>query len=466
MARVKKAPILIIAATGLAIVLLLLRAQGYLGSTQTAASAEPLTTIVGSPTQNDAPPSIPASQASVRFCGSNTIGADLAPALAEEFLKTKNAQEIRQEKGGDVVAVSGRIAGNVFRVEIRSAGTGTAFQDMGASKCDIAMASREVLPEERNTLGSGLTEQVLGLDGIAIIVNSGNALNKLTIPQVASLFSGSTRNWTGVGGAIGEVDLVSYDEKSGTYDTFRKLVLGGSAMTPTARKFVNSVDVVQTVAGDPFSVGYTSLSSARGVKILEIGEPGTEPLAPTPWTVVRESYALTRRLYLYTHSRFTQPAADSLVLFALSNAGQAVVERTGFVGLAIKAEPPQACAGCPQAYLQTTYGSQRLSVDFRFQNGSSELDSRAMRDADRIGEFAKGGHGKLLLLGFADNSGSPGANQKLSLDRAEKVKAELIRHGLPSDITTQGMGSLMPTASNATEEGRQKNRRVEVWVHL
>lgn len=458
MARVRKGPILVIVVTCLAIVLLLLKS--FLGKTSTIASAEPPSEALPS----SAPVQALAGQASVRFCGSNTIGADLAPALAEEFLKSKNAQEIRQEKGGDLVAVSGRIAGNMFRIEIRSAGTGTAFQDMGAGKCDIAMASREVLSEERSSLGNGLTEQVLGLDGIAVIVNSGNSLNKLTIPQVASLFSGAVRNWTGVGGSIGEVDLVSYDEKSGTYDTFKKLVLGGGSMTPTAKKFVNSSDVVQGVAADPFAVGYTSLSSARGVKILEIGEPGTEPLAPTPWTVVRESYPLTRRLYLYTHNRFTQPAADSLVLFALSNAGQAVVERTGFVGLAIKAEPPQACVGCPPAYLQATYGSQRLSVDFRFQNGSSELDSRAVKDADRVGDFSKGGRSKILLLGFADNSGSPGANQKLSLERAEKVKAELSRHGL-QDIATQGMGSMMPTASNATEEGRQKNRRVEVWVH-
>lgn len=423
--------------------------------TPVAAEVVPVTSAVGAIVET-----VPAGTVSIRLCGSNTIGAELAPALIEEFLKQKGATGIQRSSGPDTALVKGTLAGEPFSADVKSAGTSTAFQAMAAGQCDIAMASREATPAERDTLGQGLTEQVLGLDGIAVIVHPTNPISKLLTTQVGVLFSGAS--WAVVGGN-GPVDVVSYDEKSGTFDTFKKLALAGQQLSPNSKKLSSSADVVGSVISAPSAIGYTSLSSARGVKILAIGEPGAEPLMPTPWTVARESYPFTRRLYLYTHARFTRPAADSLVTFALSNAGQAVVDRMGFVDLSVKAEPYTLCSTCPAAYQQTTAGGRRLSVDFRFRNGSSELDSRALRDADRVAEFGRTGQ-RLQLIGFADNSGDPSVNQKLSLERAEKVRAELGRRGLTA-LQTQGLGSLMPTASNATEEGRQKNRRVEVWVH-
>lgn len=463
--KVKKGPLFGVLVVVLAFVgLYLARKNGMLGASPVASAevSESGMPAAALATSNTPPPALVA--ASVRFCGSNTIGTELAPALAESFLSTKGAQGIRKTPGSVAgnSQVSGVLTGDSqpFTVDIQSAGTTTAFQEMAGGRCDIAMASREASPEERSSLGGGLVEHVLGLDGIAVVVNQSNPVQKLWLSQVSGLFSGSMLNWATVGG-IGSVEVVSYDEKSGTYDTFRKLVLGGSSVVPSAKRFSSSSDLIAAVSTNPAAVGFTSLSSARGVKVLAIGDPGAEPLIPTPWTVVRESYALTRRLYLYTHSKHTRPSADSLVVYALSNAGQGVVSRVGFVDLSIKAEPPTVCPACPPNYVQTTYGSQRLSVDFRFVTGRSELDSRALKDSERVAEFAKSS--KILLIGFADNSGAQQSNQKLSLERAEKVKQELARQGL-ANITTQGMGSLMPTASNDTEEGRQKNRRVEVWI--
>jgi phosphate transport system substrate-binding protein len=413
----------------------------------------------------DAPgPPQPASSASVRLCGSNTIGAELAPALADEFLTAKGATDVRRESAGGSVVVSGLFPGEArrFSVEVRSAGTGTAFKEMAAGRCDIAMASRDAFSDELAMLGPGATEHVLGLDGIAIIVNDQSPVVSLDISQIAAVFSGSASSWSAVGGRQGSVDVVSYDEKSGTYDTFKRVVLGDLVLVPSSRRFSTSADVVRAVAGSPSAVAYTSLSAARGVKVLPVAEVGSPPVAPTVWTVARESYPLTRRLLLYTSPDHSKSAANTMVLFAMSNTGQAVVSRCGFVDLSVKAEPASACPLCPAQYAQDTAGYRRLSVDFRFRNGSADLDSRASEDAERVVAFVRPGS-SVRLVGFADNSGSPSVNQKLSLDRAERVRSALVGLGLQS-ATSFGMGSLMPAASNATEPGRQRNRRVEVWV--
>lgn len=460
--RLKKTPILVAALVVAAFVgLKYARSSGMIGQGQIAAEPDqaPVAAQPGAmPVQ--ARPSAPAS---IRLCGSNTVGSELAPALVADFLASRGATGVRREKSGQTETVSGSLPGDPapFVAEITSAGTGTAFKEMSATRCDIAMASRQVTPQESSLLGDGLSEHVLGLDGIAVIARQDNPVSVLDVPQLARLFSGAS-SWAEVGGS-GQVDVVSFDEKSGTYDTFKKLVLGDSlALSGRARLFSDSEELVRAVSSSPGAVGYTSLSSARGVKILAVADHGMEPVVPTVWTVARESYPLTRRLYLYTHPRFTRPAADSIILFALSDQGQSTVSRLGFTDLAVKAEPPSACRTCPPQYIQSTYGSRRLSVDFRFQNGSSELDSRALADADRVVHFVKPG-AQVQFIGFADNSGAPGVNQRLSLERAEKVRSELARRGLTSS-TSLGMGSLMPAFSNDTEPGRQRNRRVEVWI--
>ncbi|MDP4277482.1 MAG: OmpA family protein, partial [Bacteroidota bacterium] len=71
----------------------------------------------------------------------------------------------------------------------------------------------------------------------------------------------------------------------------------------------------------------------------------------------------------------------------------------------------------------------------------------------------------VMIYGHTDNTGSDAINQPLSEDRAKAVKDFLVAQGVSgSRITTQGMGSSSPAASNDTEAGRQQNRRVEVAI--
>src|SRR5262249_11986899 len=110
--------------------------------------------------------------------------------------------------------------------------------------------------------------------------------------------------------------------------------------------------------------------------------------------------------------------------------------------------------------------AERLSVDFRFRTGSSELDTKAVDDIKRVATAMSSqfsGRG-IMLVGFADSTGSPAANLRLSKDRAQAVAAQMGRQGITPAFVT-GFGQELPVADNSTAEGREKNRRVEVWLH-
>jgi OOP family OmpA-OmpF porin len=71
----------------------------------------------------------------------------------------------------------------------------------------------------------------------------------------------------------------------------------------------------------------------------------------------------------------------------------------------------------------------------------------------------------VIAIGHADSIGSDAYNQKLSVRRAESVKAYLVSKGIEANrIYTEGKGEKQPVADNRTREGRAKNRRVEIEV--
>ena len=407
--------------------------------------------------------------------GSNTIGAQLAGALAEEFMRRQGAQTVTISPGAraDEFNVVATIPGDPRpkAIEIQAHGSGTAFPDMAAGKCDIGMASRPIKPEEAATLTklgdmtSPACEHVVGLDGLAIVVNKSNTVSALTTTQVAKIFTGEIADWHDVGGAAGPISVLARDDKSGTYDTFKALVLGKQQLAAGAVRIEDSSELSDRVANNPSAIGFIGLPYIRSAKALAVSEPGVTALVPNRLTVATEDYLLSRRLFFYVAAS-PNPIVRRFVEFALGSDGQNIVARIGFVELNVKAGSAAAAANSTPAYMKLIAGAQRLSLNFRFRPGSTELDNRALADLDRVSGFLSDPahqHGGIILCGFADAIGAGETNQALASSRATGVEAEFKRRGIVP-VAVSSFGAANPVASNKTEDGRQKNRRVEVWM--
>jgi len=410
----------------------------------------------------------------LRLSGSNTIGANLAPALAEAFLKRQGATEVKTLPGDrdDEVRVQGILPGDPApkAIEIHAHGSATAFEDLASGQADIGMASRKIKTEEVARLASlgdmtsPACEHILGLDGIAVIVSRKNPVQALAKDQIAQIFEGAIGNWQQVGGSEGAIRLYARDDKSGTYDTFRTLVLGNAALAPSATRIEDSRKLSDSVARDPNGIGFIGVTYVQETRAIAVYENGAAALLPTPFTVATEDYALSRRLFIYTAANPRQELTRRFVDFALSGMGQNVVAEIGFVGQNVSTAAAAAgSSAVPADYRRLTSGSDRLSLDFRFREGSSQLDNKAVADLSRVVTFVTDLHysgDRLVLLGFDD---SKEATDNLAKERADAVAQQFEQRGVKA-ATVVGFGSQPAVASNDTPEGRQKNRRVEIWL--
>jgi phosphate transport system substrate-binding protein len=309
------------------------------------------------------------------------------------------------------------------------------------------------------------SEHVLGLDGIAAIVHPNNSTRSLSIAQLRQLFDGQITNWSGVGVPLGRVALMARDDKSGTYDIWKHLVMGDEALAADAQRFAESDKLSDAVASEPGAIGFIGLTYIRNARAIAVTDQDSPPLFPSRFTIASEDYPLSRRLFLYTPARPTSTSTLEFVNFALSAAGQKVVSDAGFVDLNIGIRDPEPCVGrCPQRYTSLSRKARRLSVDFRFRRGSTALDSRGQKDVERLLTFLRDRpNPHLFLLGFSDNQGEAAQNMELSRSRARQVDEELAAYGIRAQAVLP-FGSDMPVASNTTEAGRDRNRRVEVWL--
>lgn len=104
-----------------------------------------------------------------------------------------------------------------------------------------------------------------------------------------------------------------------------------------------------------------------------------------------------------------------------------------------------------------------VALYLNFDTGKATLQADAAPQLDQIAQMLKASPLKLEIAGHTDSVGKPEDNQKLSEARAQTVRQELLKRGATADrLTAKGYGPSSPLADNRTEEGRAKNRRVEL----
>ncbi|MFT6987084.1 MAG: phosphate transport system substrate-binding protein, partial [Psychromonas sp.] len=277
---------------------------------------------------------------SLRLHGSNTVGESLAPALLEAYLKSQGITEMLWVQGTEQVERELQYIkdDHIYAIELHAHGSSTGFKDILNSKADMAMSSRKIKDKEvqllrplYGDLGLSGQEYIIGLDGVAVIVNPKNPIAHLSSEILAKIFSGEIGNWAELGGPDLQINVYARDRNSGTWDTFKSVVLeaNGKQLISNARRYESSSELSEEVAKDTAAIGFIGLPYVNNSKAIAIAaSDSTMPIYPTRFTISTEDYPLARRLYVYAPSVGNKMVKE-LANFITSRAGQDIVEQIG-----------------------------------------------------------------------------------------------------------------------------------------
>ena len=258
------------------------------------------------------------SKNSIQIKGSDTM-VNLGQAWAEKYM---------ENNPGDFIAVTG-------------GGSGTGLSSLISASCDIAMSSRNIKDKEialANKKGVNPNEIIAALDGLAVVVNPSNPVSKLTIDQLAGIFTGRISSWKEFGGKDQKIVLLSREVNSGTHVYFKEHILrkndpnSKEEFAPGALMLSSSQAIADEVAGNSSAIGYYGMGyiSTKQKPVAIAKDEKSEYVEPTIENVVNNKYPISRPLFLYTNGA-PQDRVKKFVDFALSKEGQDIVLATDFV---------------------------------------------------------------------------------------------------------------------------------------
>ena len=341
--------------------------------------------------------------------------------------------------------------------------------------CDIVITTHKISKQEMarlniNAGGDSLVKDYrIGMDGLAIIVHPSNPIRQIPLNYVTDILKSKITHWS---------TISAINEKITVYAPFDCLIDEQNAsLTETndsqsVVRLSSHQSVVDHVASNPFGIGCVSMPFIKNAQDISVFDHDAIPLRPTFFTVATKDYPLTRYIYLYTSFHANRPLMNEFIQFVYSDSGQDVIKQSGFVDLAVKAisswQYPKELAknlAVFQKYEQATQNAQRLSVNFHFQKGSFELEDMSLNDIKRVIQYLKNlkENKQIILIGFSDSKGAYQYNCMLALKRARALANELRSSGVHVDEVITACEEI-PIASNETEEGQDKNRRVEIWI--
>ncbi len=404
--------------------------------------------------------------------GSNTVGASLVPECAKAYLESQGATNAAiRVTGNNEFLVSA--PGEPLKFAVRAHGSSTGFLDVANGSAQIAMASRPIKSKEvlalkdKGDMKSLSAEQVVAMDGLVILVNLSNPIKQLNIEQIARIFSGDIENWVELGGPDLKINLYSRDENSGTWDTFKSLVLRKRyQLHDKAELFESSDELSDRITLDPAGIGFTGMASVRGAKALAVADGDTRAVKPSRLSIATEDYPLSRRLFIYAPPNLKTPATDRFIEFCQSEHGQNIVAEVGFISQNIVAVTQAPALNAPSHYRELSSYADRLSINIRFQVGSTLLDNKSMKDIERLLQYLNQGDNaekSVYLVGFSDPGKTDKRAQILSKYRALSVWSKLLNDKVRVQ-EAMSVGAFMPVTSGRDDVAVLKNSRVEVWI--
>lgn len=225
-------------------------------------------------------------------------------------------------------------------------GTGGGFKKFCAGEIDINGASRpikesEITACEKN--GVEYIELMVAYDGITVVVNPDNDfVDYLTVEELGEIWKPESRveKWSDVrpGWPDREIFLAGPDTDSGTFDYFTETIMGESGASRS--DYTKSSDddmLVRAVAGEKDALGYFGYAyyaeNQDKLKAVPI-DAGEGPMYPTPETIEKKEYSLSRPLFIYVNTEsLERPEVFAFVEYYLQNSGF-FAKDVGYVSLA------------------------------------------------------------------------------------------------------------------------------------
>lgn len=252
--------------------------------------------------------SAPASEGSASLSGKLSLAGStsmekLCEAMSESFMEKYPDITVTVEYTGSSAGVESLIQGSV----------------------DIGNASRNLKDGEKE---SGAVENIVAIDGIAVITDKENSVSDLTTEQLANIYTGKTANWSELGGNDEAIVVIGREAGSGTRGAFEELL-----EVEDACKYAQELDstgaVLAKVASTPGSIGYISLDAADD-SIQSISLNGT---AATEENIAAGKYQLSRPFVMSTMGEITEQneLVQTWFSYLASEEGQSIVSGVGLI---------------------------------------------------------------------------------------------------------------------------------------
>lgn len=258
-------------------------------------------------------------------------------------MREKNAAETENVLMSGEIAIAGstameKLAGVLaesfmenypdITVTVEFTGSSAGIESVLQGRADIGNVSRRLRKEE---LAAGAVENVVAIDGIAVITHPSNHVSDLTMGQLEEIYVGRIRNWQELGGAEEPVVVVGREAGSGTRSTFEEL-LGIEDLCAYANEMDSSGAVMARVAATPGAIGYVSADIPDGtVQIMAL-----DGRLPKPEQIRDGSYLLRRPFVMVTDGPVVQQsmAVQAFFAYTRSDEGARRIELAGLVAAA------------------------------------------------------------------------------------------------------------------------------------
>jgi phosphate transport system substrate-binding protein len=219
------------------------------------------------------------------------------------------------------------------KISYEGVGSGTGIKQLGEGTLSLAGSSRELKQAE---LDLGLVPVVIARDAITAVVNKDVSVANLSKDQLAGIYSGTITNWKDVGGKDEAIVVVNRDETSGTYSSFKELVLDPKKVAFTKNAIVSKEngEVAAKVGSTPGAIGYVGLGYVEeivkaGGKALSI-----DGILPSVETTLDKTYGLSRDLFMVTKGAAKAGSVEKAFIdYVLSARGKIIIKEAGFVPL-------------------------------------------------------------------------------------------------------------------------------------